>query len=475
MAEAILYCDRCARLVPPSDLESGGAVRTGNAVFCAACASTLPARPRTPAPRAPARRTTPARGAKGVNDRGRPSPVPLFLAVLAGSAVVASLVTALLVGGDSGQAPTVSMSQPKAPPRLAAPVVRSVPAVAPPPSPAAPESTPAVPTTLPAATAPPAAEETPAGAELDRIRDLVDPTGSRLDEIRRLVDAYVAAHPQSPESAEARTLLAETERSFVTQAESNLKSAMDQANALLERGMYDQAARSFTYVKMLYGTSAWYGGKAKSRIDEALARIVAAKEKFATAGIAFRDEFTEAAATSWEMPAGWVASDGALAAASQGTAIAPLPAGGVVTAEALVEVKRREGGGHTAAGLVIQKDGSNFWYLGLCEAPDGPRYAEFHESLNGQWMAQLNSSKLTVTSSGDIGWDFNTPYRLVIELRKDRITGIIKDVDGNERSRTTFTFDNDAVRTGRPGLTARSCVVAFDDFSARVVDAGTSD
>lgn len=217
--------------------------------------------------------------------------------------------------------------------------------------------------------------------------------------------------------------------------------------------------------------SEWFRTKAQPRIDQMCQKARAAKEAFAKSGINVRDDFSGESSTAWELPAGWSVSDGVLTTGSStdGQAFPGIPEGERVIVETKITVREWTADGPTQAGLLVKRDDRNLWYLGFCAAPDGPRYAEFHESYNGRWMAQISEPKLTCFTAGDIGWSFGTTYRLKIELNPDKIVGTIMNLGGNEIARMTCLFDNDAVKKGKPGLVARNCRIDFDDSSAKVL------
>jgi len=56
VSEAIVYCDRCGRIVLPSEIERGDCVRLGEVILCATCSEALPAEERERASAAPTRR-----------------------------------------------------------------------------------------------------------------------------------------------------------------------------------------------------------------------------------------------------------------------------------------------------------------------------------------------------------------------------------------------------------------------------------
>jgi len=153
MAEAILYCSSCNRLILPSDIDSGAAISTAGGALCAGCVSKLDperrkalraasARARaaaeSAAPRVGARssgsgirRITPRRGtarprtptghARAITDA--PGVSPLALGAVGGLAVAVVITTIILLLAGGDERTDVTAGVPAAPPPLAAPTV----------------------------------------------------------------------------------------------------------------------------------------------------------------------------------------------------------------------------------------------------------------------------------------------------------------------------------------------------------------
>lgn len=109
MGRRIVYCDECGGRILEDDLSRGKAIQVEGRYFCAGCRPSDPVPPRPPAPEppraaVPARRgpprahTTVARSAAAAQR----SPVP---ALLAGLAILISLVAIVLYGTGSGTEP----------------------------------------------------------------------------------------------------------------------------------------------------------------------------------------------------------------------------------------------------------------------------------------------------------------------------------------------------------------------------------
>ena len=232
MPDAILYCDNCARLVPPSDISDGHAIITSDGAVCAKCASALapeeraalaalaaekpPAAPppaagrpstrqgterretrRVPPPsgravgeEAPAR---PGRGSQVVRKTRFGAAVWVFLA--GGFAV--GIAIALTVVAPSGEPEAPSLADADAdglPPAGSVTVSEAD----------------AAPLGSPADRAPLEGAASPARARLDAIRRMEDPSLGRYGEMRRmlvelaeeLAEESARGAPDAPEAGE---------------------------------------------------------------------------------------------------------------------------------------------------------------------------------------------------------------------------------------------------------------------------------
>jgi hypothetical protein len=256
--------------------------------------------------------------------------------------------------------------------------------------------------------------------------------------------------------------------------EANLMVAVEAAEKSLAEGKYAEATRAFTYVRMRFGESEWFREHGEAKIDAVLMKVKDARAAFDASGISVSDSFSGYADGSdgsprWKAPAGWQVKGGAFHADGFGVAVMNVPEATSVTVEATVIPRARTGGqGWTMVGLSLHRDDSNYWYVGFVHAPDGPKYMEFNEKLNGVWVAQHNASKLTCTQSDNIGWDYSKPYTFRIEMTPAGIAGSIKPAGGNRASKLAFKFDNTAVTSGRPALRVDGTRAEFLDVTATV-------
>lgn len=126
------------------------------------------------------------------------------------------------------------------------------------------------------------------------------------------------------------------------------------------------------------------------------------------------------------------------------------PVSRVQTVEALVRpLERAELGGWAVAGVCLFFDGDNFWRLGLVEGPEGQRYAELVEMLEGRWQAQ-EGLEVTAREETNLRWEYGRDYLLRVELREEGITGfVVEPEEGKVLTKIGYAFRGKvAVREG---------------------------
>ena len=268
MAQMIVYCDRCSRMIPPVELAAGEALVAERTALCAACARSLTSAERseilgTPLP---AKVTPPvqgpgaASGRKSYSRRTQAAPPGRPVGTLAGVGLGAGalIVIVAVVMMSSGQ-PAGSGRRRESRDYVREPVVSPV-APVPPTGPPGGNATPAPGAWVPGPAAPapgaqPGAAVQSFAARLEEIRKMRDPLLDRYAAIRSALNALLADAPEAPEAEEARKFLADVEAEYVNQAEEALKSAEEAAGALASRGDHDGAVRAFGYVRLRFGDS----------------------------------------------------------------------------------------------------------------------------------------------------------------------------------------------------------------------------
>jgi hypothetical protein len=173
----------------------------------------------------------------------------------------------------------------------------------------------------------------------------------------------------------------------------------------------------------------------------------------------------------------WETSNGAMTFSGEKRSFLSLksaPFGDDLSFEARVVVNSRGEEQWGVAGVAIRADDSNYWHLAIAEAPEsqGKRhFVELTEMLNGVWLsqsAQATQLPLIESQGGDFNWRYGESYRLVITLSSDSIRGEVYDSEGALKTSIAYSFQNKAVRAGRPALTCSGFTVQFDDASANV-------
>ena len=152
------------------------------------------------------------------------------------------------------------------------------------------------------------------------------------------------------------------------------------------------------------------------------------------------------------------------------TLVKPIPYARKLIVEATLRIEGKVSDGWKVAGVVVYRDGRNYWHLALVESPDsqGARhFFELQEMFQGRWLAQgLPETKLTPEESFNPGieWEYGKPYRLRLALSPEQIVGEIFDPGGRLLFKQVYRFDNPrSVRFGRPGLDNGGFIAAFDD------------
>ena len=279
MADAITYCDRCGRMILPSDVAQGNYLRLGDGAMCTDCAATLSPEQRasveaasttslptvkdvasgraTPRPG----RLSPPRGAAAV--RGRP-PTRSHAKVSAprgsGAVVIGGTIGGILLGVAVALVLITGPGEKDEREKAYVPVVS-------PPLPGDGSRSPAVdPETKPAAT-------TDATAALAKIREKITPDLAKYDDIVVELKYFKEEHEGAPEVAEAAKLLAKVEEDYATAAEAELGKVTTDSIRLAAEGKHDAALSILRAVGARYRGSAWFTSGGEQKVAEAVAAI----------------------------------------------------------------------------------------------------------------------------------------------------------------------------------------------------------
>ncbi|MHC4199608.1 MAG: PA14 domain-containing protein, partial [Planctomycetota bacterium] len=303
---------------------------------------------------------------------------------------------------------------------------------------------------------------------LKDLRDLVDPEVDpqlgRRDEFLQRAEKFLAEFAGRPEAAEVKELVRKVEARYAGLAEKALADALQAVDIALARGGFDDAARSFGYVRIRFGESQWFRTTGEARIAAATRKIDEARAAYAASGLNLSDDFSKYRDGSNGSPK-WTSQGagvkgGALEFERGGWAHFDVKKGGSLTAEALVVPKKRTRGEWTACGLVAWKHGGEYWETGLGHGPKGGRYLWLYEVFGGVWH-RLHKP---------CAWEYGRTYKVRMELTADGFTGYVEEPGGKKLGQIGKKFDEKRKASARcrPGVFASGCEAVFDDVSAAV-------
>ncbi|HIE52360.1 MAG TPA: hypothetical protein EYP85_11425 [Armatimonadetes bacterium] len=203
----------------------------------------------------------------------------------------------------------------------------------------------------------------------------------------------------------------------------------------------------------------------------------------AVPGFEYRDDFADYPAGSdgapvwWTNSIAWSVREGVYVAEGKGKSFAVLekaPYAAALVLQATLTLREATGTDWKVAGLVLFRDGRNYWHFALVESPDADgrrHFVELVESYEGVWLAQGEpDTRLTMTADENqfFNWEYNHPYRLRLVVTPEGIEGSLHELDGTRLARRAFRFDNKAVTFGRPGLDNGGFRAEFDDVQVEV-------
>lgn len=116
-------------------------------------------------------------------------------------------------------------------------------------------------------------------------------------------------------------------------------------------------------------------------------------------------------------------------------------------------------------GLAAVHDDEHFWHAALVEAPDnaGKRhYLELAMRLPGVWPASDGVSVVKEMNLG-VDWQYNHPYRLLLELGNARARAVLMELDGTVLAEKVVALSPPAVMDGSPALRCNGFEAHFDE------------
>ena len=175
----------------------------------------------------------------------------------------------------------------------------------------------------------------------------------------------------------------------------------------------------------------------------------------------WRDDFHEARTYERFGPRCWHAANGVMAfrAGSETSwQIARMPDLAEATTRCTVQATERTTNSYAWVGVVLFQDPANQWMLSLVESPEGKRYLELLERLDGVQHAQssggTSATMLPVKHEGTLeSWEYGHEYRLELTHSVDGITGTITDPETGAFWRRGYDFgESETLRVGRAGM-----------------------
>ncbi|MHC5054093.1 MAG: hypothetical protein ACYTKD_05175, partial [Planctomycetota bacterium] len=275
MPKAIVYCEKCGKLIPPSEIDRGRAVVFGEGGVCAECVSSMPpAELREIRSRFPGLPGPPAGpvGSGAPVDWG-PRPSQRTVTVGTGGPVrrrshKGIAVAAFAVAGLAAAAITFLSSRP-----AAGPGDRPDGAA---PGRARPAST-AGPDAYADGGAPTRGGDAVARGRLAKIKSWIDPSHARHAEARTALVEFAAKCDDLACAAEAKVLVTRMDRELAARAKEEFKETMESAEALVSEGKLAEARKAVDGFRERFAGGEWFKAHGEEAVAEALGRIDAAR------------------------------------------------------------------------------------------------------------------------------------------------------------------------------------------------------
>jgi len=143
--------------------------------------------------------------------------------------------------------------------------------------------------------------------------------------------------------------------------------------------------------------------------------------------------------------------------------------------EATIVVRRSFGTSWKIVGVGLFHDAEHFWHAALVEGPDPDRhhYFELNQRLPGRWPA-FDGATVTVANDTTYHWEYDHPYRIIVELGAGEIRAWLTETDGTVRSEIAYSLTAPAVQDGSPVLRCNAFEADFDDVVISASDVAGS-
>jgi len=294
MANAIIYCDRCGMMIPPSGIRGGSAIVGDTVGICPACVAEFSDEEREtfrrklmgepePKPRRPAydrdsagstgssRKESGRLSESHENVRAAARPKKMFAVAIPVAGLLVGFAVTLLVmlGGDEG-------------PVGPQPGAVTVPARS---QKVGPARTVTVPRTSRPSRTDQVGAATPAAKRMAEIKDVFAPWYRNHAEGRRLLKEFLDEFPSGPEADKARARLAEFSMTDATSVKTELAKVVERASSFASRDMPDRAAKVLDAARKRFDKSEWFKAEGEKAMAPALVAIAKSRLKIATSAV----------------------------------------------------------------------------------------------------------------------------------------------------------------------------------------------
>lgn len=120
-------------------------------------------------------------------------------------------------------------------------------------------------------------------------------------------------------------------------------------------------------------------------------------------------------------------------------------------------------------GIALYASPDHFWHVALSESPQPARkhHIEMHQNYQGRWTYANNVHELEA-SGRDYDWQYDTPYRLRLELAGDVVSASVHTLDGQQCFLRKVRYrDGEKPIAARPALRGLSISGQYRDIKAQ--------
>lgn len=149
--------------------------------------------------------------------------------------------------------------------------------------------------------------------------------------------------------------------------------------------------------------------------------------------------------------------------------VAPISDHCVIEAVVTPKANLAAGKGWGVIGIALYAAPDHFWHVALVESPQpaNKHHIEMHQNYQGRWTYSNNVHELEI-SGRDYDWQYNTPYRLRLELVGDIVSASVHTLDGQQCFTRKIRYrDGEKPIAARPALRGLSISGQFRDIKAQ--------